>query len=136
MIMPILGVKDIEASIAFYRDNLGFNLGVTMPGADGKTNFAIVDLGGKVMIGLSLDHQTAQRGNGVVFMAYVPDEQNIDSYYDDVQKRGTAITTPIKTEYWGDRVFELKDPDGYLLSFCKTVKQMTPEEIVAAGTAR
>jgi uncharacterized glyoxalase superfamily protein PhnB len=129
MIMPTVAVKDIEASIAFYVNKLGFTHGVTMPGPDGKPNFAIVDLGEAVHIGLQLDTATEHRGNGVVFMVYVADSTDIDAYYAQVQKNGAVIEEPIKTEYWGDRVFSLRDPDGYFLSLCKTVKAMSVDEI-------
>lgn len=133
MIMPILAVKDLEASITFYKHKLGFTHDFTMPGPDGKPNFAIVNLGDSAMIGLQLDARTEQRGNGVVFMVYLPDGIDIDQLYADVQARSAKIDTPIKTEYWGDRLFSLHDPDGYYVSLTKTVKQVSPEDIIRAG---
>ena len=134
MIMPILAVKDLDTSIAFYKDKLGFEHSFTMPGPDGKTRFAIVNLGQSVSIGLQLALMTEQRGHGVVFMVYLPDTVDIDQFYADVHARGVQVAVPIKTEYWGDRVFSLHDPDGYYLSMTKTVKQLSPEEIMAAGS--
>ncbi len=132
MIMPVLAVKDLSASIAFYKDKLGFNHGMTMPGPDGAPNFAIVDLSPQAMFGLQLDaNAPAQRGDGVIFMVYVNEATDIDAYYADVQSKGVTIVEPIKTEYWGDRIFSVKDPDGYYLTLTKTVKQMSMDEIVA-----
>lgn len=138
MIMPILVVKDLDSSVKFYKDSLGFNHDVTMPGADGTLNFAIVSLNNNaVSIGLQLEAEPpAHRGDGVVFMVYVSNETDIDQYYADVQKRGVTIHQPIKTEYWGDRVFSVKDPDGYYLSLCKTVKQLSMDEIAQASQER
>jgi PhnB protein len=132
MIMPILAVKDVDASIAFYRDVLGFNHDFSLPGPDGKTSFAGVSLG-KAAFGISLEPEAAKGGEGVVFMVYVADDQDLDAYYAEVQGRGAKIDQPIKDEYWGDRVFSLRDPTGYMLSICKTVRQMTMEEIAAAA---
>lgn len=136
MIMPIIAVRDIEASIAFYVNKLGFTHQFSMPGPDGKPSFAGVGLGTIVSFGLQPDTQTEHRGNGVSFMVYVADDTDIDEYFAKVQKNGAVIEQPITTEYWGDRLFSLRDPDGYLLSVCKTVKQMSVDEIAAAAQDR
>lgn len=132
MIMPILAVKDVDTSVAFYRDVLGFNHDFSLPGPDNQTSFAGVSLG-KAAFGISLEPEAAKGGEGVVFMVYVADDQDLDAYYAEVQGRGAQIDQPIKDEYWGDRVFSLRDPTGYMLSICKTVRQMTMEEIAAAA---
>jgi uncharacterized glyoxalase superfamily protein PhnB len=133
MIMPILSVKDVDASVAFYKDILGFNHDFSMPGPDGKTTFAGVSLG-KASFGLSLEPEVVRGGDGVTFMVYIPDERDLDTYYREVQANGAKIEHEIKDEYWGDRVFTLRDNSGYHLSLCKTVKQMSMEEIAAAAS--
>jgi PhnB protein len=132
MIMPILAVKDVDASVDFYTNKLGFHHDFSMPGPDNKTFFAGVSLG-KAAFGFSAEPDAAKGGEGVVFMVYVADDADLDAYYADVQRRGAEIEQPIKDEYWGDRVFSLRDPTGYYLTFCKTVKQMSAEEIAAAA---
>ena len=136
MIMPIIAVKDVAASITFYQDKLGFSSSVTLNGENEQPNFAVMNMGDAVTLGLQLDPQLEHRGNVVVFMVYVPESTDIDSYYAEVKGRGVAIVEDINTGYWGDRLFSVKDPDGYWVSLCKTVQQMTNEEIVAAGTAQ
>jgi uncharacterized glyoxalase superfamily protein PhnB len=131
MIMPILSVKDVDASIAFYTEKLGFAHQMSMPGPDGKNTFAFVSLGEAIMVGLSLDPDLQHRGAGVDLMFYVPDTTDIDQVYNEVQSRGVGITETIDTRYWGDRTFGLRDPDGYSLTFAKTVKQVPMEEIEA-----
>lgn len=132
MIMPILAVKDVEASIAFYTQKLGFNHDFSLPGPDGTAVFAGVSLG-KSGFGLSLEPEASQGGPGVVFMVYVPDDADIDAIYADVTAKGVKLEQDIKTEYWGDRVFSVRDIDGYYISLCKTVKQMTMDEIADAA---
>jgi catechol 2,3-dioxygenase-like lactoylglutathione lyase family enzyme len=56
MIMPILAVKDVDASSAFYKDVLGFSHDFSMPGPDNQTSFAGVSLG-KAAFGLSLSRK-------------------------------------------------------------------------------
>lgn len=136
MILPLLTVKDVAASVRFYTEKLGFNNQFNMQGPDGKNAFAFVDLG-KPTIGLTLTKDgNTDVGRGVELMIYVADETDIDTYYADVQKRGVKIEAPLDTQYWGDRTFTVHDPDGYVLTLCKTVKAMTYEEVDASRKAQ
>jgi PhnB protein len=118
MIFPVLAVKDIDASVKFYTDKLGFKLDFNLAGPDGKNTTAALSLGEGNSMMLSSDAALQNRGQGVVLMIYLPDSKDINAYYQDTQAKGVSITQPIKDEYWGDRVFSLTDLDGYYLSFC------------------
>lgn len=132
MVLPILAVKNYEASKQFYTNVLGWNLMVEMPGADGVMNFGFVSLGEKGMFGISANDAPEPRGSGVAFMVYVPDEMDIDAYYADVQARGLHVAQPIADQYWGDRSFGFADPDGYFIMVAKTLKQVGMDEILSA----
>lgn len=130
MIMPILSVKDVNTSVQFYTEKLGFKTSVLMEGASGEPVFAIVQLG-QAHLGLGLDDVPEPRGAGVAFMVYVPDDTDIDTHYESVKAKGVPIVEEIKTEYWGDRVYSIKDPSGYHITMTKTVKQVSNDEIQA-----
>lgn len=127
MILPILNVKDVDASVAFFKDKLGFNHDFSMEGPDGKNGFAFVSLG-KATIGLSLDPANSHGGKGVQFMIYVPDESNLDDYFASVKGK-MKVDQEIADQYWGDRTFTIHDPEGHMLTFAKTVKQVPMDEI-------
>jgi len=131
MINPILSVKNVEKSITFYKEKLGFTVDFTMPDQNGVNTFAFVRLADNA-IGLSQELVEGKAGVGVVFMIYVADDTDIDAYYEQVKSNGATIAQKIRDEYWGDRSFAVTDLDGYFLSFSKTVKDMSPEEIIAA----
>ncbi len=128
MILPILSVKDVEASITFYTTHLNFKQQFAIPGEDGKPNFAFIELDRATIIALSLDPSVEKRGAGVDLMVYVPDEMSIDDVYAQVQKAGIPLVEEIGDRYWGDRTFAINDPDGYRITVSKTVKQMSFEE--------
>jgi len=128
MIAPILAVKDVDASLAFYTEKLGFEKLFVMEGPGGKNTFAFVSMGYLAQIGLNAKPAPAPVGNGVVFMIYPPEEVNLDKLYADVQSRGVAIEQPLREEYWGDRTFSVKDPDGYCLTFSVTEVNAPAEE--------
>ena len=129
MILPILNVTDVDTSLAFYTEKLGFTQQMAMPNADGVTTFAFVEMG-DFMIGLNADDANGV-GKGVDFMLYIPDSIRLDDLYQDVQAKGVPIVVEIKTEYWGDRVFGIKDPDGYSLIFAQTVHEADIEHVAA-----
>jgi uncharacterized glyoxalase superfamily protein PhnB len=138
MIMPILAVDDVDASVAFFRDQLGFRHDMSMAGADGKNVFAIVGLGAAVF-GLGTDDSLEAKkpwGSGIQFMIYLPEGQSIDSYYADVKAKGVRIDDELTDTYWGDRAFTIHDPNGYMLTFAVTIKQVPVEEMEATLRAR
>src|SRR6266849_2081638 len=130
MILPFLTVKDLESSLKFYTEKLGFT-STPMTGPDGKMQTAFVNMGKNVQIGLSREMSPmSERGGGVNLMLY-PDDFDVDAYYKQVKSKRVTIDYEIKTEFWGDRLFVLKDLDGYTLTFAKTVQQMSLEEAQA-----
>ncbi len=128
MIMPILNVKDVDASVAFYHDKLGFNHDMSMK-PEGQNVFSIVAWEREVVIGLGLDNGEPIGAPGVQFMLYLPEDRDIDQFYADVKARGVTIIDELKDTYWGDRAFSVKDPDGYLLTVTKFVKQVPVDEM-------
>ena len=129
MVYPILAVKDVDASIAFYIEKLGFEKDMALPNAEGKTAFAFVSLG-KEPVGFGLDETLkVERGAGVVLMISVAEGTDVDEVYKSVQSKGIAIEQEIKTEYWGDRTFAVKDPDGYYICLYQTIHQPDMEHV-------
>lgn len=129
MTLPLLAVRNVDASVAFYVDVLGFQSQFAMPSEDGST-FAMVAWGDKISIGLTRDRGVYERGKGVVLMLYVP-YGSIDDYRAKVCAAG-GEPTEIEMEYWGDRTFNVTDPDGFVLMISQTVQVMTASEIVSA----
>ena len=132
MIMPVLTVNDVDESVAYYKDKLGFTHDMTMA-PEGKSIFAIVRLSDQAVIGLGTDPAAPKPpfAPGVQFMIYMPEGQNIDTYYADLQAKGIQIDEPLTDTYWGDRAFSIHDPNGYWLTFCVPVKQVPIEQMEA-----
>jgi uncharacterized glyoxalase superfamily protein PhnB len=131
MIAPILAVRDVDASLTFYTEKLGFEKMLVMEGIDGRNVFAFIGLGERAQIGLDAKPASAPVGSGVVFMIYPPEEVNLDQLYADVRSRGVAIEQPLHDDYWGERTFSVKDPDGYYLTFSVTELTTPADELDA-----
>lgn len=127
MIVPVLSVHDVNVSLKFYTQKLGFKQDMALDGPDGIVAFAGIRLGQAAFM-LSRS-ETENVGQGVVFMIYLPEDADIDAVYKDVQAKGIAIEEELATQYWGDRTFSVKDPDGFFITLAKTIEQADMEHI-------
>jgi predicted enzyme related to lactoylglutathione lyase len=106
-----LEVNNLEESLLFYEERLGFeivsqNLGAEPPIATVRA--------GTLRITLVQQLETMlKRGRGVHFVLGV---SNVDEFHQRLTANGTAVTAP-RDEGWGGRFVSLQDPDGYRLFF-------------------
>lgn len=117
-----LAVRDVAASLTFYTTVLGFDEWFRWEN-DGQLSAGGLRRGeGRIILsrahGLSAD-DLARRGIGAG-LYIVLDGGDIDALYAAVQGRATVLT-PIGDRPWGDRTFEIADPDGYRVEVAKTL---------------
>ncbi len=128
-LQPILQVADVDAATAFYRDVLGFSVDLTVPDGSGKTMHAELSRNGAALMfepatGLS---EAARSLLGAVLTLYITDNDvDIDAFCEQVRAAGARIAEPIQDQFWGDRTFTVRDPDGYHLTFAKNVRPFDP----------
>jgi catechol 2,3-dioxygenase-like lactoylglutathione lyase family enzyme len=119
-IAPFFIVADLDAALAFYRDQLGFD--VTFRGPEDDPFFGIVERDA-AMIMLKVvgvpPLPNCQREPGARWDAYlnVPDP---DALAAEFVSRGVTFSAPLKDTHDGLRGFELHDADGYVLFFGRT----------------
>jgi uncharacterized glyoxalase superfamily protein PhnB len=130
MLSPILSVFDIDASIDFYVEKLGFSRNWALTDPDGKTNFANVQLGNAEILLGTIDfvapEDREKRGIGIQIYIEVPKELDMDFVYQRVKSGGANITRKIETRDWGERTFSVKDIDGYHLMLAQRVEKPQP----------
>ena len=106
-----LEVNNLEDSLAFYHDDLEFEIHSHTPDADPP--IASVRAG-QLRINLVQQSETMlKRGRGVHFVFGVED---VDELHEQLSSRGVPVTVP-KDEGWGGRFASVQDPDGYRLFF-------------------
>ena len=114
--MPVLTVNDVEESVAWYRDVLGFYVAQEMK-LDGKLAGASLKAGA-VEILLTQDDfaKGRDRKKGVGFRLYCTTAQDIDELAEVIEARGGVLSQPPKDQPWGVRDFAVTDPDGFQIS--------------------
>ena len=118
-ISPFFIVKDLQASIAFYRERLGFNL--DFDGPEGDVYYAGVSREGigimlKEILPEVLPCPNHTRHPWARWDAYIY-TLDPDTLFDEFRQRGVPFVKElsfIDEGLWG---FEITDADGYVLAF-------------------
>ncbi len=105
---------DFDASLAFYRDVLGWSVSESW-GGNGKGRGAMLSGGG---IKVVLAERPTESTGGV-------DSPGPDVHLDihDIDERfralpkGTHVVIEPQSTHWGTRWFVVRDPDGHLIAF-------------------
>jgi catechol 2,3-dioxygenase-like lactoylglutathione lyase family enzyme len=123
---PNLLVANVERSLAFYTDVLGFTRGMTVPEQSPFVFASVVS--GTVEIFLN-DRDTAIKEYpafaamplGATATMFI-EMEGVDALHDKLKSR-VVITMPLITQWYGVREFAIADPDGYLITFAERVPQ-------------
>lgn len=110
-VMPSLSVRDLERSISWYRDILGFVI-ADIAEVDGQPVAAQM-IAGKVRF-LLMQEDTAgpAGGKGTGLRIFCATRQNIDAVATLIEERGGNISEGPQNQ-WGGRDFTVVDPDGF-----------------------
>ena len=124
-LIPLVDVGDVERSIEFYENALGFCIEDKLIW-NGAIEWALLSSGDvRIMLsngGEPVDETYQVPKNGVFFIY----PEDIDGLYMSLQRNGYE-TSNLQSGQNGAREFYLQDPDGYVLWFShKTVYEAVP----------
>ena len=113
-IAPQFLVDDLDRSIPYYRDRLGFELDFIYEGF-----YASVSRDGFAIHLKCAPKTGADRGHR-------KDNEHLDAFvgvigvrelFGDFQTRGASVIKPLEEQPWSAVDFYVEDPDGYILCF-------------------
>ena len=117
-ISPTLAVRNMKQTIEFYKNSLGFKMGMAFPDAD---NSEYADLSKDEMVLMFIPAKNVGIGEeeklGVGVNIYMQIDGDIDEYYNELKNKDVKIVVDIKDEPYGIRDFTVEDIDGYKLTF-------------------
>jgi catechol 2,3-dioxygenase-like lactoylglutathione lyase family enzyme len=117
-ISPCFIVSDVDRTIAFYRDKLGFETRFREP--EEGAFFAIIGReGAQIFIKserdvLPVPNNTRHPHLRLDAFVYAPDPDALAAEFAD---HGAVFSKPLEDTHDGLRGFEISDPDGYVLFF-------------------
>jgi len=118
VLSPTLAVRNMKETIEFYKNALGFKMGMVFPDAD-NPEYADLSKDGMVLMFIPAENvgigSEEKLGIGVNF--YMEIDGDIDEYYTELKNRGVKIAVDIKDEPFGIRDFTVEDINGYQLTF-------------------
>jgi uncharacterized glyoxalase superfamily protein PhnB len=119
---PNLFVADIDRSIAFYQDVLGFTLAMTVPDAPPLV-FALLqrdavavylnDAAAALQEAPALPIKVGHSGVSLFIQM-----EGIVEFWESVRDRAPVVMV-LKKQWYGMTEFTLADPDGYLVTFAE-----------------
>ena len=121
---PNLVVGNVERSLAFYVDTLGFERGITMPEQSpfvfasvisGPIEIFFNDTAAAVKEYPAFDGQPIG-ATGTLFI----EMDGVDALHDRL-KPSVKVVMPIVTQFYGMREFAIEDPDGYVITLAERV---------------
>lgn len=117
--IPMLFPEDLEESVAFYRDVLGFVVASKEEGVvelrSGDMTLWLHDVDAIEDDAYRGELQEYKRGVGANLCFQVDD---VDKYQERVVEKADApVEQPVDEKPWGIRRFTVRDPDGYHLQF-------------------
>lgn len=110
-----LTVTDLQASLTWYRDIVGF--AVHQEYAREGRLLAVAVHAGAVQILLNQDNgaRGVDRIKGEGFSLRITTTENVDELAERIKARGGTLESE-PADVWGQRAFRLRDPDGFKLA--------------------
>ena len=121
VVAPLFIVRSVPATLAFYRDKLGFEITFQGPESD-DIFFGIVERGNAMIMFKAVDvepvpNYTRDIGHGIArwdAYVHVPDP---DALAVEFSSRGVEFFEPLQNNSDDLRGFEIQDVDGHVLYF-------------------
>ena len=115
---PSFTVGDLETSLAFYRDVLGFEVEETWKNDEGALMGVSLKAGGvSFMIGQDDWKKGRDRKKGEGFRIYCETKKRVDDLAKGIEARGGRLDQGPTDQSWGMRDITLTDPDGFKITF-------------------
>jgi uncharacterized glyoxalase superfamily protein PhnB len=110
-----LTVKDLQKSLAWYRDVVGFTVDQEYE-REGKLRAVALKAGAiRILLGQDDGAKGLDRVKGQGFSLQFTTAQNVDQIANRITKLGGTLETEPTDTPWGARIFRVRDPDGFML---------------------
>jgi uncharacterized glyoxalase superfamily protein PhnB len=121
-LMPALTVNDLETSLAWYRDVLGFIVAEEIRREDRLVAVRLTAGSVDFLLGQDDFAKGRDRAKGVALRLYCITGQDVDYLAAAVRERGGTLAQEPRDQPWGTRDFAVVDPDGFLISITTSVR--------------
>lgn len=133
---PHLVVRDGARALTFYKDAFDAQEIMRMAMPDGRLMHASMKIGNSMLM---LHDEMPEfgalgpqslKGSPVTVHLMVED---VDAVVESAVAAGAKVKMPVADMFWGDRYGKIVDPFGHEWSIATHIRDMTTEEMLAAG---
>ncbi|MEU7133025.1 VOC family protein [Streptomyces sp. NPDC046261] len=122
-----LTVADVDASREFFCTHLGYEVAMA---ADGFASLTRADAAADIVLlrrGIEVlpPEQRDKQATGLIFALTVT---GIEAEERRLREAGAPITMPLREEPWGERLFQLTDPNGIVVQFVEWTEPTEPAQ--------
>jgi PhnB protein len=131
-VAPYLFVEDAKGAIEFYGRAFGATEHGMLETPDGRVAHAEIKIGDTVvrlcdnLPIFDAKAPTELGGTTVEIFLFVED---VDAAVRRAEAAGATVKVPPATQFWGDRLSQLRDPFGHHWLVASRVEDLTPEQI-------
>ena len=129
--------QDPKAALAWLEKAFGFELVMLLEDADGNVAHSQMEFGDSyVMIGQewSADHKSPKSVGGKnTQTVHVQIEGDVDAHFARAKAAGAEIMAEPETQFYGDRTYRCRDPEGHIWTVSQTVANDSREDAEAAS---
>lgn len=115
-----LTVRDLDTSVAWYRDALGFAIDRRIE-RDGRVTSVAVRAGDvRILLNQDDGAKGMDRVKGEGFSMMITTSQPVDDVAARIKAHGGTLDTEPADMPWGVRAFRVRDPDGFRYAISST----------------
>lgn len=131
-VVSALVYKDPMAAFEWLKTAFGFEPAMLITDADGKLAHSEMSFGdGWIMVGneWSDEHRSPTNlGGKNTQTVHLQMTTDIDAHCEHARGAGAEILMEPENQFYGDRTYRARDPEGHIWTFGQTVKQVAPED--------
>lgn len=133
-VMPYLYYEDPDAAMDFMTNAFGFRERYKMPGEDGRTVHAEVQVGegGIIMFGRPGEDYKNPKSLGATTQSLYIYVDDVDAHFEHAKAAGAEILREPADQFYGDRTYMAADAEGHHWGFATRVREVSQEEMAAA----
>ena len=132
-----LSYKDPRAAIEFLQNAFGFEPTMIITDDDGNIGHSELSLGnGYIMVGGEwAEHikSPASIGGWNTQTIHVQLTEDIDAHCARAKNAGADIVAEPEDQFYGDRTYRCKDPEGHMWTFGQTLRIVSTEDMAKAS---
>ena len=129
--------QDPKAALAWLEKAFGFELSMLLEDSEGNVAHSQMELGDSyIMVGQewSADHKSPKSlGGKNTQTLHIQIDDDLEAHYQRAKAAGAEIMAEPETQFYGDRTYRCRDPEGHIWTVSQTVQVVSREEAEAAS---